>query len=227
MSSGVRFAETYSGRDDVARLFVDTVFQVGPGGADAVKPFNERARWSGAVFAYASAETQVLGLVLRAAIGRPIVQYLEEKIWQPMGAEADATWIVDGSGQEVTFCCLNAVLRDYARLGLLLAHDGRAGGRQIVPEAWLAAATTVPADHWHLKPYAATSFFGYGYHTWIFPGDRRMFALLGAHGQAIYVDPTSRLVLVHTAVRRDAADPNLETIALWRAVVDQLGGAGR
>jgi CubicO group peptidase (beta-lactamase class C family) len=223
MSSGVRFLEHYSGTDDVARLAAETVHQAGAGGVDAVKPYNERLRPGGTVFSYASAETQVLGLVLRGAVGRPVADYLQEKIWRPMGAEADATWLIDAAGQEATYCCLNAVLRDYARLGLLLAHDGRRGDRQIVPAEWIHAATTVLADAWHLKPYAATRHFGYGYQTWIFPGERRMFALRGLHGQAIYVDPSSRLVMVHTAVRKQPTDHDEETLALWRGVVDGLG----
>jgi len=79
---------------------------------DAVRKFNERVRPRGTRFYYASIETQVLGLVLTSALGRPVAEYLEQKIWQPMGAEADATWLVDRSGQESTYCCLNAVLRD-------------------------------------------------------------------------------------------------------------------
>jgi len=224
MSSGVRFVEKYSGTDDAARLFAETVIQTGAGGVEAVKPYNARYRRAGTLFAYASVETQVLGLVLRSAVGRPVTDYLQEKIWEPMGAEADATWLIDRSGQEATYCCLNAVLRDYARLGLLLAHDGRLGDRQIIPESWLHAATTVPADSWHLKPYAATPYFGYGYQTWIFPGKRRMFALLGLHGQAIFVDPSSRLVMVHTAVRKEPTGSGAEAVALWQGVVDALGG---
>ena len=152
MSSGVRFVERYSGQDDVARLFTETVIQVGAGGAEAVKPYNERLRRSGATFISASVETQVLGFVLRNATGRPVADYLQEKIWEPISAEADATWLIDAAGQEATYCCLNAVLRDYARLGLLFAHDGRRGDRHIILEAWLHAATTVPADNRHLKP---------------------------------------------------------------------------
>jgi len=225
MSSGVRFIEDYSGRDDAARLGADTVHQVGPGGAASVKPYNERLWSAGFKFAYASAETQVLGLVLRGATDRSVAEYLQDKIWQPMGAEADATWLVDGAGQEATFCCLNAVLRDFARLGLLLAHDGRRGERQIIPREWLVAATTVAPDRWHLKPYAATRFFGYGYQTWIFPGERRMFALRGLHGQVMFVDPTSRLAMVQTAVSPDPVDQLPEALALWRAMVQSLGNA--
>ena len=223
MSSGVHFSENYSGRDDSARLFIETVVQDSAGGVEAVKPYNQRDWPSGTMFSYASVETQVLGLVLRSAVGRPVTDYLREKIWEPMGAEADATWLIDRSGQEVTFCCLNAVLRDYARLGLLLAHDGNWRGRQLIPAAWINEATRVRDDQPHLRPGTARRFVGYGYQVWILPGERRMFALLGVHGQAIFVDPASRLVMVHTAAYKQAADSNVEAFALWRGVVAALG----
>ena len=142
MSSGVRFREDYTGDDDVARLARDTFLRLGKGGVDAVTPYNERVAPGGTRFSYASVETQVLGLVLTSATGRTAAEYLEQKIWQPMGAEADATWLIDRAGQEATYCCLNAVLRDYARLGLLLAHDGNWRGRQIIPAAWIQDATS-------------------------------------------------------------------------------------
>ena len=225
MSSGVQFVEEYTGRDDVSLLAADTFQQAGPGGVNAVTSFNERVRPSGTMFSYASAETQVLGLVLRSAVGRPVADYVQEKIWAPIGAEADATWLIDRSGQEVTFCCMNAILRDYARLGLLLAHDGNWRGQQIIPAAWIEDATRVAPDQAHLRPGIATGFFGYGYQVWIFPGERRMFAFLGVRGQAIFVDPASRLVMVHTAVRKQAVDPGVrETTALWRSIVRELGG---
>jgi CubicO group peptidase (beta-lactamase class C family) len=179
----------------------------------------------GTTFSYASAETQVLGLVLARAIGRPVAEYLEERIWRPMGAEADATWLVDNSGQEVTFCGLDAVLRDYARLGLLLAHDGNWRGRQVIPASWIMDATTVRADQPHLRPGTATPIFGYGYQTWILPSERRMFMFWGIRGQRIFVDPRSRLVMVNTAVHKLPVDlaPLQEMGALWSALVRQLG----
>jgi CubicO group peptidase (beta-lactamase class C family) len=219
MSSGVRFNEDFSPRfvgDDVLQLILDTYARLGPGGVGAVTSFNDRERPAGTKFSYASVETQVLGLVLARAIGRPVAEYLEQKIWQPIGAEADATWLVDNSGQEATSCCLNAVLRDYARLGLLLAHDGNWRGRQIIPAAWIMDATTVRVDQPHLRPGTATPNEGYGYQTWILPGERRMFMLWGAHGQRIYVDPQSKLVMVNTAVHKLGFDrpPLLEMGAL-------------
>jgi len=235
MSSGVRFEEAYTGRDDIWRLWVGTVLQDGPGAAAALAPFNERARWPGAVFAYASAETQVLGLVVARATGSTLADYLREKIWQHIGAEADAYWLIDAAGQEAAYCCLSAVLRDWGRLALLLAHDGRVGSgaaaRQLVPREFLVEATTVAPENLHLQLAWDAPGFGYGYQTWIVDPlaspPRRQFALVGVHGQLILVDPASRLVLVQTAVRRQAADPNLETLALWRALVQTLGTTAR
>ena len=225
MSSGVKFVERYTGDDDVTELARHTFLLRKPGGVEAVRPFNERAVPAGTRFSYASAETQVLGLVLRGALGRSPAEYMEAKIWQPIGAEADASWLVDDTGQESTYCCFNAVLRDWGRFGLLLAHDGRWRGQQLIPADWLLAATTVRAEQPHLRPRVATGFFGYGYQVWILPGERRMFALLGVRGQSIYVDPANRLVMVHTAVRRQPSGDagNIEAGALWAGVSRTFG----
>jgi CubicO group peptidase (beta-lactamase class C family) len=86
-------------------------------------------------------------------------------------------------------------------------------------------ATSAPANSWR-APRKATPFYGYGYQTWLMPARRRMFAALGIHGQAIFVDPASKLVLVHTAARvRPSGDPAARELnALWFALVEQYGG---
>lgn len=214
MSSGVRFAENYDGADHMAVLARKTFLRQGPGGVDSVLPFSERALPQGEKFAYSSAETQVLGLVLRAATGRTLSEYLSEKIWRPMGAEADASWLVDGGGYEIAYAGLNATLRDWGRFGLLLADGGAVEGRQVIPAQWVKAATTPEAPH--LRIGKAARFNGYGYQTWLIDDDGR-FALLGVRGQAIFVDPHSRLVVVHTAVHSSAREsaPRGEQFALF------------
>ena len=202
MSSGVAFREDYDGSDDVDVLGRKTFAQQGPGGVDSVSTFRSRPIPAGTKFHYASAETQVLGLVLRAAVGKPLAEYLSEKIWQPMGAEADATWLIDAGGQEIGHAGINATLRDWGRFGLLLAHDGELNGNRIIPAEWVKAATTAEAPH--LKVGAATKFNGYGYQTWLIHPQKRMFALLGVHGQAVFVDPESKIVIVHTAVHAES-----------------------
>lgn len=225
MASGVKFSETYDGKDDLARLSAKRAEE---GTISALLMFKEREATEGARFKYSSAETVVLVAVLRSATGVSVSKYLAERLWQPMGAEADATWTVarsddfeNGSGR------FNAVLRDYARLGVLLAADGAAGGRQIVPKSYLLEATD-----WHrhapaFRPRKATSYFGYGYQFWTYPGTKRRFALLGVYGQSIFVDPELKLVLVITAVTKNASVAK-DTLAkerdvLWRSLVGQFG----
>ncbi|MBL8701020.1 MAG: serine hydrolase [Alphaproteobacteria bacterium] len=218
MSSGVRFREDYDGTDDVAALSRATIGGQGPGGASAVLAFDERVAPPGTRWSYASGETQVLGLVLRRALGRPIVEYLSERVWKPMGAEADASWLVDRSGQEVVYGFFNATLRDYARLGMLLARGGRAGERALIPAAWIAEATRA-----HFTAAQTGRGLGYGFQTWVMPENDGSFVFLGVRGQALFVDPGRRLVMVHTAVRPDSRDPRgAETFALWRAVKRDL-----
>jgi len=215
MSSGIAFTETdLSTRNEGTKLIANTIFQKTEGGADAVKEFDRRAAPAGTRFNYASADSEVLGLVLARATGQPVATYLSEKIWQPMGAEANATWLIDKGGYEATYCCLNAVLRDFARFGMLLANQGALDGKQIIPAGWVRAATTAEAPHLHAG--VATKYNGYGYQTWILgdadprenrkPNDSRFFAAFGLRGQAIFVDPLTKLVVVHTAVWPDAAD---------------------
>ena len=145
----------------------------------------------------------MLGLVLRAAIGRNLSDYLAEKIWQPMGAEADATWLTDAGGYETGYMGINATLRDWGRLGVLLANYGAIDGKQLIPTAWVKAATTPESPH--LRPGVATFRNGYGYQTWLIDTEGK-FALLGVRGQGILIDPVTKVVVVNTAVHGNPRD---------------------
>jgi CubicO group peptidase (beta-lactamase class C family) len=203
MSSGVDPGVRPGGGDDTRALYAKTILQQGPGGVDTVSGYTSRPRPAGTRFFYSSAETQVLGLVLRAATGRNLSEYLAEKIWQPMGAEADAMWIIDRGGYETGYVGLNATLRDWGRLGLLLAEDGARDGKQVIPAEWVKAATRPDAPHLAVGQAAPNN--GYGYQTWLMDREGR-FALLGAYGQAVMVDPKSKVVVVHTAVHSSPRD---------------------
>jgi CubicO group peptidase (beta-lactamase class C family) len=203
MSSGVDFGEERDGGRDLDHLWVDMVNGTAifrKGTVDSIVQFNRRIAPPGTRFHYASIEPDVLGVVLHDATHTSASDYLQKKVWEPIGAEADAQWLVDAEGFELAHSFFNAVLRDYARLGRLLAHDGLWDGRQIIPAQWMMEATTVRASDTYLAPGQATPGFGYGYFLWLFPGSRRQFALLGDPGQRICVDPVSKLVLVQTAV---------------------------
>jgi CubicO group peptidase (beta-lactamase class C family) len=218
MSSGVEFREEYDGKDDSAQLSRATFGRQSEGGPSVAKLFNRRIAAPGQRWYYASAETFVLSVVLRQAIGQDVATYFSEKIWKPLGAEQEATWLVDASGQEVGYMGLNATLRDYGRLAMMMARSGVAQGKQLVPAAWVQEMTQA-----HFLPSRTSRWFGYGYQTWIFPDLDGTYAFLGVRGQAIYVDPSRQLVLVHMAVRASARDSgSADTTALWRAVTQRV-----
>ncbi|MEP6792017.1 MAG: serine hydrolase, partial [Ramlibacter sp.] len=221
MASGVAFNEDYSGvGTDVYRL---AMAALGPQGSlAAVKLFNTRTAKPGTRFAYSSAETMVLGLVLAGAVKQPLSEYTSEKLWKPLGAEAAASWLVDPQGQEITYAYFSAVLRDWARLGLMLAHDGEWNGQVVVPRQWVLDSTTVQPGSvfWSstMTPGAHTA--GYGYQVWLNATRHRTFHLRGLRGQFVFVDPASKLVMVQTAVRNGGdGEADAELLDIWRSLI--------
>jgi len=211
MSSGVDFGEEAEGGRDLSRLWKDMVagsWISGKGTVNSIIQFNRRIAPPGTRFHYASIEPDVLGMVLRAATGKSLSDYLQEKIWQPIGAEADARWMLDAEGFELAHFGFNAVLRDYARLARLLAHDGAWGGRQIIPAQWMVDATTVRPSDGYLAPGKADRDFGYGYLLWLLPWGQRQFAMFGDFGQRVCIDPASKIVMVHAGLE--------QTPELWK-----------
>lgn len=235
MSSGARFVEDYSGKDDHARF---NRAMRSSGVVAAVKTVTERAATEGQVFNYASSESMTLGWVLRAAVGRDLCEFVSEKIWRPMGAAARATWLTNAADHAVTTSGnFNATALDFARLGLLLANDGVVqtanGPVQVVPRDYLLQMTDAslqpPAFRPGLMQSKGSTYLGYGLQTWLLPGTHRRFQLLGIHGQAIMVDPILHVVVVHLAVGKDASGDasghhlGRERDALMRGIVAQYG----
>ena len=231
MASGARYVEDYTDSDDRAKF---NALVRREGVLAAARSVTEREHAQGERFNYAGAQTEVLGLVLRAATGRTLCELVDERLWQPLGAESAASYLLNRADRsEQSQGGFNATLRDYARLGAMLADDGRVGERQVVPRDWLLAMTDAERQPSQFRPGTMDShgshYFGYGYQVWLLPGAHRRFVLLGVYGQAIYVDPAARLVMVHLAVgadaRGDASGARLgqERDALWRGLVAHYG----
>lgn len=141
-------------------------------------------------FAYASGNTQLLGLILdRVLQGETITEYLDRKIWQPLGMEYDASWSIDRKegGLEKTFCCLNARARDFAKLGRLYLHQGNWEGKQLVPATWVQQSTQIDTAHGSEEYYQ---------YQWWLPTPNGDFLARGILGQYIYVHPAKNLIIV-------------------------------
>ena len=196
MTSGVKWDENYfNPNSDVARMYSQPV----PAGQDPTVAYMRtlpRESPPGAKWLYKTGETNLIGVLVTKATGKPLASYLSEKVWRPAGMERDAFWMVDPSGQEVGGCCLSVSLRDYARIGQL-ALDGGAG---IVPAGWFAQATSAKAD-------LGRPGFGYGYQWWTYPQGR--YGAQGIFGQSVLIDPAKRVVIAMVSAWPRAVDPKL------------------
>ncbi len=231
MASGARYVEDYSEQDDRVR-FNATVRRSGV--IQAALGVTEREVPQGQQFNYAGAQTQVLGLVLRAATGTTLCDYVATNIWQPLGAESQATWLLNSVDQmELAQGGFNATVRDYARLGWMMANDGQLGDTSVVSREHLLDMTDAMRQPPAFRPgsmrYHGSTYVGYGFQTWLMPGTHRRFALQGVYGQAILVDPELKLVVVHMAVGQDASGDasgnhlGAERDALFRGIVARYG----
>lgn len=191
MTSGVRWNEDYADpRSDVARMYEGTR-QPGVPLLVSYLAVLPRQYAPGQRWVYNTGETDLVGILVARATGKTLAAYLAEKIWQPYGMAADAIWLKDDvDGTEAGGSGISATLADYARFGQFLLEGGRAGGRQVLGDGWLADATTKHAD-------IGAPGRGYGYQWWTY--DDGAFAGLGIFGQLLYVDPARQLVIVQLA----------------------------
>lgn len=231
MASGARTTEDYTPSDDRAR-FNAAVRRTGVIGA--ARSVTEREYEEGTHFNYAGAQTEVLGLVLRGATGASLCDYVAKKLWQPLGAQAQASWLLHPFDRlEAAQGGFNATVRDYARLGAMMANDGEVQGRAVLSRESLLDMTDARRQPPAFRPGSmdakGSTYFGYGLQTWLMPGTQRRFALQGIHGQAIVVDPALKLVIVHLAVGKDASGDasgnhlGAERDALARGIVSRYG----
>ena len=145
MSSGLTFTERYDGNDDIARLSRATATGNPPVNT-VLQSISDRHSPPGEKFTYASAETYVLGRVLAGATGQTLAELTTQWLWGPLGAEHDAFWGTSREGVELAHGSFNASLRDWGRLGWMLAQDGQLNGTQLVPKDYLLAATDAQAQ---------------------------------------------------------------------------------
>jgi CubicO group peptidase (beta-lactamase class C family) len=226
MSSGAHFEERYDGKDDLER-FGRAVIRGGV--EEAAKVITVRDAPQGSRFSYASAETEVLAGVLRGATGMSLSEYLGPRLWQAMGAETSALWRAERTGLERAAGNFNATLRDYGRLGVVLANDGLRPDtkQQVIPRDYLLEATDWRRAPAAFRPRTATPYYGYNYQFWTFPTEKRRFAMLGVYGQMIFVDPELKLVMVQTTANATAkaGETTLgkNADAFWRGVVEHYG----
>lgn len=217
MSSGVRFDEDYFDfHSDINRM--GRVLALGGSMDDFAAGLSERDRPPGVAWQYVSIDTHVIGMVIRGATGRSVIELMGEKLLDPLGTESTAYYVTDGYGVAFVLGGLNMTTRDYARFGLLFARDGRWRGRQLVPAHWARESTA---------PSANTEGVGiqYGYQWWV-PEDARTgeFFARGVYGQYVYIDRERGVVIAVNAADRGFGEPHVfpQNLAMFRQIADTL-----
>jgi CubicO group peptidase (beta-lactamase class C family) len=179
----------------------------------------------GTEFNYNNYNPTLLGIILERTTHMPVAQYLQEKIWQPLGMEYPASWSLDSteSGFEATLCCVNGRAIDFAKFGLLFLHNGNWNGTQVISEQWVQESTSpYPNPNGNIAWRAHTWFTNWpesnGYYKYQWWGKSKPdagydFMAMGHLGQRIYVSPQNRAVAVRFGISEGGVDAWEEVIA--------------
>ncbi len=194
MRSGVDYEERYDFENPgiAARNHILALVKNVARFVDVAKTI-KRAHKPGEVFAYKTIDTAVLGLLIERVSGGTIASYMTKQLWEPLGAESDGFFIMDGQpgvGREFNGAGFNATLRDFARIGTLMLNNGSINGKQIVSPEWVKLSTvSVGPENDTYGPG------GYGYQWWTV-ANSDAYSAIGLQGQYIYVDPATKTVVV-------------------------------
>ena len=163
----------------------------------------------GLVFQYNKYHPQLLGMILERTTGMTVTNYLQTRLWDPLGMEFGGSWSTDSeeSDFEKMETGVNARAIDFARFGQLFLNRGRCNGRPVIPSNWVEESTQpfLPADYSSYYPDWFSELPGLAYYTYMWWGMVRDqggydFFALGDRGQFIYVSPANSLVIVRNGI---------------------------
>lgn len=221
MASGVQWNETYTDPDSDRRDLLRAQIAQEPGAAMKVMAALPRAAEPGMVHTYSTGETQVLGEIVRGAVGKPLAEYLSEKIWQPYGMEADANWWLDSpDGVEIGGSGLSATLRDFARFGQFFLEGGVIDGKPVLPDGWTEQA----GQPQKLKDGSVIEDGLMWWPGWTEPSIAdKAFAAIGIQGQNIYINPTKNIVIAtHMSQPKPVGKEPIDPLVFFDAVAEAL-----
>ncbi len=220
MSSGIPFNETYTGKNDI--YYLDQALRFSSN-SSVVKTLNSMQRSSsgeGKKFNYASVETVVLAEALRGATGKSVCQFMQEKLWEKIGAEHDAWWNIDSEGNELGYAFFNATQLDYAKVAVMLANMGEINGKRVVSAEYVDEATNVERQPEGFKFNQAQMATGYGYQFWLREKPGRYF-MQGTFGQYAGIDRDTKTVLIINSADNNESNSlrSINTFRLLQGVI--------
>jgi CubicO group peptidase (beta-lactamase class C family) len=225
MSTGIRYvngaaaAPFYWMSDDFFTYYMPDLREL----ALKVTPSREQP---GEKFHYNNYHPILEGLILERVTGMTVSNYLQDKIWKPLGMQYPASWSLDSKldGFEKMASGLNARSIDYARFGQLLLNGGMWNGLQLIPQGWVEESTS--PDLLDRRPWMDFTEFKesggyYKYHWWgqVRPDGHYDYFAYGSHGQYIYICPTHQIVIVRNGSTEGSVD---DWPALFAELEDKL-----
>lgn len=238
MRVGVKFSEDYDDLDaDWRQCEVATGWRepspeyTGPREmVGYMQSLSEKESEHGGVFHYQSILTDVLGVCLQRATGRPFAEMFYEHIWNPIGAEQALVSIIDSSGNAVFEGGFNVCLRDFARFAQLICQKGDHNGQQLIPLNWIEECRHPGGDA--MAAFAASEYAdvlpGGAYHNqwWVRDPNKGVFMALGIHGQTLYIDPRQDFIVAKFSSQPDQADTTMavDQMLAFEAIAKALAG---
>lgn len=145
MSSGLRYEEGGEYRDDDITYGHYDLRYVAINETDIIESPGSR-------FLYNNYNPLLLGLILERAVGKPVTEYMHEKLWGPIGMNYDGSWSTDENGFEKMESGVNAHAIDFAKIGRLMLKLGNWNGEQIISSEWVNKSTQTFDTASHIIP---------------------------------------------------------------------------
>lgn len=165
---------------------------------------------------YSSVNVQLLALILERATNTTLSSFLQEKIWQRIGMQYDATWSLDNKGKESFekgFSCLNCTAIDLAKLGRLYLNNGVLDNKQILPQSFINDATK--------RGIADGSCLDFHYNFRLGPKQYGSYYVRGLYGQLIYIYPKENIIIVRVGEKDLKYNPQfIDHVVL--EIIDQI-----
>ena len=182
MSSGIKYQNYFSPWSDPSKTYYAPDLRDTALNCEILEVPGQR-------FLYNNYNPLLIGLVLESATGIPVAEYMETRLWQPMGAESGGSWSLDStrSGFEKMESGINGKAIDIAKLGWLFINNGRNGDVQVVPREWIEEATK--------RDDTNDPALFYQYFWWV-DNEIEAYWAEGNFGQGLYIYPEQQLVLL-------------------------------
>lgn len=227
MSVSLDFEEAYLDPESAfARYRRATLWNPG-GGTESLRQFILTLQGldepHGQTFRYRSPNSDLLGLLLERASGERFTDLMREKLWLPLGAVSEASIGVDMEGTARTAGGISVTPRDLARVGEMMRQGGMANGRRIVPEAWVRDTTVTGGSSQAWQRGLMVPLFPKGRYRnkWYQTGfENGAYCGIGIHGQWLYVDPRSEVVIAKMSSQPEPVDDplDIEIVAFFEAL---------